>query len=314
MSVPELAGEDSFIRWVTKGENDQRWSHWLDQDPERTKIISEAKQIVQALSVLPSTEIDPHDKSALWTRIHHSIHHRSSSPVRKKYSLLSWSIAAAAAIALLLWINTLRGTEKLVAQAGDKREFTLPESSEVMLNADSRIIYHKANFTADRELTLKGEAFFKVKPGSSFTVKTDWGNITVLGTSFNVIARPERFEVSCHTGKVRVTNLSGQQREITAGEMVIDEKKPTLTLKEFTPAALPSWTEGKFIFNDQPLSVVFAELERQYKVRVELPADLRNMRYTGPFESGNLTNALHIITWPLILQYEVKGNTVVISK
>src|SRR5687768_12793099 len=78
MSVPELAGEDSFIRWVTKGENDQRWCHWLDQDPERTKIISEAKQIVQALSVLPSTEIDPHDKSALWTRIHHSIHHRSS--------------------------------------------------------------------------------------------------------------------------------------------------------------------------------------------------------------------------------------------
>ena len=54
MSVPELAGEDSFIRWVTKGENDQRWSHWLDQDPERTKIISEAKLIVQALSVLPS--------------------------------------------------------------------------------------------------------------------------------------------------------------------------------------------------------------------------------------------------------------------
>lgn len=313
MSVPELAAEDSFIRWVSKGENHQRWAHWQEQNPEKSKVIAEAKQIVQSIASLPSNVLSSQEKNDLWNNINLSIQQRSSSKRVKTYSFIRWSLVAAAVLALLVWINTLQGTQEIMAQAGDKKEITLPESSHVILNADTRIIYKKEKFTDQRELTMKGEAFFQVEPGSSFTVKTEHGTVTVLGTSFNVISRPGIFEVSCYTGKVRVTNSADKMLEIAAGEKVID-KKPDMELSTFTPTVTPSWTEGKFLFDNEPLSVVMDELERQYDVRVHLPANLQDVKYTGLFESGNLQNALHIITWPLHLRYKMKGKSVVISE
>ncbi|HUR31772.1 MAG TPA: DUF4974 domain-containing protein, partial [Saprospiraceae bacterium] len=70
----------------------------------------------------------------------------------------------------------------------------------------------------------------------------------------------------------------------------------------------------KFYFDDQPLSVIVEELERQYKVKVTMAPDLHDTRLTGLFESGNLGKALYNITWPLNLRYEINDNTVIISK
>ena len=311
MTVPELAGEDSFIRWVTKGENHERWSQWQLQNPEKQNTLAEAKSIVKSMIAISAQHLPEQDQIELWNKISRSIQQQGVSPVRKSYSLFRWSIAAAAVLALFVWINSIRDVQKVIAKNGDQKEIILPESSQVIVNAGSKIIYNEDKFTDDRELTLEGEAFFKVHPGSQFTVHTAYGDVTVLGTSFNVIARPGRYEVSCHTGKVSVTNIAEEKVEITAGKKAIGEKT-ALMVEEFSPASSPSWTQGKFTFDNQPLSVVFDELERQYNVKVELPADLRDMRYTGLFESGNLPEALHIITWPLHLQYEMKGKSAVV--
>ena len=311
MTVPELAGEDAFISWVINGENHQSWIHWQHQNPEKKITVAEAEQIVKSVAAIPVSTISEAEKNEIWNKIQHSI--QPQEPVRNIYAFFRWSLAAAAALALLIWINSIRATERVIVEAGDKKEITLPESSNVVVNAESKVIFNKEKFADTRELKLDGEAFFKVNPGSRFTVRTDQGTVTVLGTSFNVVARPGRFEVSCHTGKVRVTNEANDQIEITAGEMVIEEND-NLNVSTFVTTGTPAWIEGKFIFDNQELSVVFEELERQYDVEVELPNDLRNLRYTGLFESGNLTEALDLITWPRHLRYEVNGNKVIISK
>lgn len=311
MTVPELAGEDAFIRWVINGENHQSWIYWQQQNPEKKNTIAEAGQMVKSVVAIPVSAISETEKNEIWNKIRHSI--QPQEPVRNIYAFFRWSLAAAAALALLIWINSVRSTERVIVEAGDKKEISLPESSNVVVNAGSKIVFSKEKFAGTRELKLNGEAFFKVQPGSKFTVRTDQGTVTVLGTSFNVVARPGRFEVSCHTGKVRVTNESDDQIEITAGEKVVEEKE-VLHVSRFVPTETPAWTEGKFIFDNQELSVVFEELERQYNIKVELPEDLRAVRYTGLFESGNLTEALDLITWPRHLRYEVKGNKVIISK
>lgn len=310
MTVPELAGEDAFIRWVTKGENHQSWIHWQQQNPEKKNTVAEAEHIVKSVAAIPVSSISAAEKNEIWNKIRHSI--QPQEPARNIYAFFRWSLAAAAALALLIWVNSIRATERVIVDAGDSKEITLPESSNVVVNAGSKIVFNKEKFEGTRELKLDGEAFFKVQPGSRFTVRTDQGTVTVLGTSFNVVARQGIFEVSCHTGKVSVSNAN-DQIVITAGEKVIEEKD-VLSVAKFVPTQAPAWTEGKFIFDDKELSVVFEELERQYDVKVEMPNDLRSVRYTGLFESGNLAEALHIITWPLHLRYEVKGNKVIISK
>lgn len=311
MTVPELAGEDSFIRWVTKGENYLPWSQWELQNPEIQDTIAEARSIVKLMFAIPAEHLPEQEQNEIWNKISRSIREQGASPAPKSFSLFRWSIAAAAVLALFVWINSLQDVQKVIAKNGDQKEIILPESSQVIVNAGSKIIYNEEKFTDDRELTLEGEAFFEVHPGSQFTVHTAYGDVTVLGTSFNVIARPGRYEVSCHTGKVSVTNVTEEKVEITAGKKAIGEQT-ALKVEEFSPASFPSWTQGKFTFDNQPLSVVLDELERQYNVKVVLPADLRDMRYTGLFESDNLPNALHIITWPLHLRYEMKGKSAVV--
>ena len=187
----------------------------------------------------------------------------------------------------------------------------LPESSHVIINADSRVTFKK-NFTENRQVNLAGEAFFEVEPGSTFTVVTDQGIVTVIGTSFNVKARPGIFEVSCYTGKVRVEKNELQEL-ITPGEKVeaINNK---LVKEESVRGDIPSWTVGKFNFENVSFEEVADELERQYKVNLIYSEKISQRLYTGLFEKGDLDKALDLVTWPLHLTYKIQGSKVIISE
>ncbi len=311
LTGPELAGEDAFIHWVIKGENHQSWTHWQQKNPEQAGTITEARHIIKSVAALPVEQMNAEEKNEIWRNINASIHRSSEYPARKTSSIIRWSLAAAATFALVFWIMTQQ-VQNVIAHAGEKKDITLPESSQIMVNAGSKITYHKKKFTSDRELRLDGEAFFEVNPGSQFTVLTDRGSVVVMGTSFNVISRPGRFEVSCHTGNV-IVKKGGEEIEIKAGERVYEEQN-ILKQSKFATTDKAPWMQGKFIFDNQPLSIVVDELERQYDIRVILPKEIRDMRYTGLFETGDLKNALYMITWPLHLQYEIKGNSVAISR
>lgn len=312
LSVTELAAEDAFIRWVIKGENDQQWILWQHNNPERAESIAEARQMIKSIS-FPIEQISPDETNELWNRINSSIQQQSQPASAKTYSIVRWSLATAAMLVLLIWVTTLQSAEKIIARTGEHKEILLPESSQVILNAGSKVIYHESKFADDRELRLDGEAFFEVSPGSKFTVRTDQGTVTVLGTSFNVISRQGRFEVSCYSGKVNVMIDENENQIIIAGERVF-EKSHQLKKNTFTPSDKPHWTRGKFTFENQPLSIVIDELERQYNIKTILNKELLDVQYTGLFESGNLQTALYTITWPLHLQYEIKGKSVTIFR
>ncbi len=312
-----LAGEDYFVRWVLHGEYDEQWKSWMQRHQERQPILEEARRIVLALHTARASEITESGKSALWTRINESIQVESKKPARNNVrQLMIWTMSAAAAFALVVWINHLTAHERIIARAGEQKEVFLPEQSAVTLNAGSSIMYKENSFGQDRILRLEGEAFFKVIPGTKFTVETEGGSVTVMGTSFNVLSRNGRFEVSCYTGKVKVENDKKDQLILTTGQQSIKGKTDaTLNLETFIPISdAPDWTVGRFNFENQPLSEVLGELERQYAVDVRLDKGLEDIKYTGLFETGNLDTAVYLITWPLHLKSSIKGKTVTISR
>lgn len=316
-SASELAGEDSFIRWVMHGENDQAWIQWLKTYPDRSEVVDEARYIVKTMAMQTPTLIDAGAKAALWKRIQADVTagHRNNNRNRQ-YRMIRLSLVAAAAIALLFWLNISAGIQKIIVDPGVTADIILPELSEVTVNAGSTVRYNEKHFKQLREIKLEGEAFFKVTPGSIFKVITPQGNVTVVGTSFNVIARPGRFEVNCYTGKVKVQQEENDKVEITGGQRCFTTRKEDkLEMREFDPSATsPDWTRGKFTFQNQPLTVVVSELERQYGVMVKLAPGIADMKYNGLFESGDLAKALYLVTWPLQLKYQISGKTVTISR
>lgn len=310
-----LAADDAFIGWVLHGRDDAAWRQWLLEHPEAETRVARAQALVRGLSDATAGRPGREELDSLWTRIEATVaaEAKPKAVVRPLWIRL-WPVAAAAAIALLIWFALPAGTQKIVAKAGNQETMQLPEESSVVLNAGSKLAYGKRTFARDRALKLDGEAFFRVKPGSTFTVETSYGNVTVLGTSFNVYARDGKLEVECFTGKVRVDASNGETAVIEPGEIATAEDGEFILSTFVADAGKPEWTDGRFRFADSPMRDVIAELERQYDVRVDYDPAIGDLTYTGLFERGDLDNALQLITWPLHITYVRDGRTIRLTR
>ena len=105
---------------------------------------------------------------------------------------------------LLLFALLSACGSKIQVKTGDNYEsVALPDGSQVYLNRHSQIIY-EGQFSP-RAVHLKGEAFFTVEHNDSpFTVITDFGEIEVLGTEFNVKTTINQVEVDVKKGLVEL--------------------------------------------------------------------------------------------------------------
>jgi ferric-dicitrate binding protein FerR (iron transport regulator) len=226
------------------------------------------------------------------------------NPMRK-----IWRIAAAVAVifvASYFYISTL--DESVSTEYAERSEVRLPDNSEIILNADSRITYSEINWNKERNVSLQGEAFFKVAKGQKFTVATKDGLVTVLGTQFNVENRKGFFYFSCYEGLVSVT-FKGKETKLPAGNsfMAINGE----VLKTESPEnSIPSWMSNESTFKSIPLKYVLDEFERQYNIEVKTQNVNLGQLFTGSFSNTNLNLALQSISTPSQIKYELKGNNV----
>ncbi|WP_190809595.1 FecR family protein [Flagellimonas sp. S3867] len=220
-------------------------------------------------------------------------------------------LRVAAVIAVLLagsyfYVNTL--DESVTTQFAERSEVVLPDNSEIVLNAGSRISYSEKNWNQERNVTLTGEAFFKVAKGKKFTVSTEQGTIAVLGTQFNVENREGFFEVTCFEGLVSVS-FNGNETKLPAGTSfvaidgkVMDSSPPNTTQ--------PTWVNNESSFERIPLGYVLDELERQFNIEVNTENVDKNLLFTGTFSNTDLKMALKSISTPSRMNYKIEGDNV----
>jgi ferric-dicitrate binding protein FerR (iron transport regulator) len=189
-------------------------------------------------------------------------------------------------------------------EPAENQTISLPDGSIATLNASSTL-----EWESHRELSLKGEAFFEVAKGSTFSVKTEHGTVQVLGTSFNVYARPDGFRVACNTGKVEVIPAMADSKAYTLVPGNIFSQKPQqkATVSQFSNKNPDSWRKGTFYFDNVPLNEVIAVMERQYNIQIQLNAD-SDRPYVGSFTNDNLEEAFLLVTKPFNLKVEKIGD------
>jgi transmembrane sensor len=217
------------------------------------------------------------------------------------------SVAAGLLILLGVWQLFFRNSEaSIVAVNGSRVEHHLPDGSEVMINAGSRIVYDKWDFRNERHLTLDGEAFFNVKKGSSFTVSATRGEVRVLGTSFNVYSRANSFRVTCLTGKV-VVSAGNQSVIITPGETAGLNGSNLTSYNDEMAESSKDWVNGEFVYNNSPLIDVMDEIERQFNIKFA-GQNFDSRFFTGSFTNKDLKEALDIVCIPMGIKYEIGNN------
>ncbi|MDP2087892.1 MAG: FecR family protein [Flavobacteriaceae bacterium] len=195
----------------------------------------------------------------------------------------------------------------------ENKIYTLPDNSSVTLNAVSYIDYNKSSFIEDRTLKLHGEAYFDVKKGSSFNVKTLNGNIKVLGTKFNVKSRKNSFNVLCYEGTISVS-YKKSEIILTKGEGVQLTMDGSFIKYLDDTATIPSWLKNESNFVQEPYYEVLAEFERQYNVKIISNSIDTNVLFSGGFNNNDFNSAIKSITLSLNINYVVKDNKIVLSK
>ena len=300
MDLP-FADETLLARWLS-GELTDEERRQVEAHPH----FADWQQLARSSAEL---QAPAYDEKANWQQLKDK---RStlSSPKKSSLSVVRWWPAIAASLLLAIVATFLllpargTGSEQLIAtSSGEQVQQQLPDASLVTLNAESSIAYNSGDWADDRKLELEGEAFFQVEEGSRFLVQTSLGEVEVLGTSFNVYARPDGFKVYCFTGRVAVHRQNGGTIQLGPGQGVslVNGQRQQLFSRE---REAPGWTRGETNFRNAALTEIFAVVERQFGVEVEYE-NLPAVRYTGPLPHADLEEALLVFCTPMKLRYEL---------
>jgi ferric-dicitrate binding protein FerR (iron transport regulator) len=205
-----------------------------------------------------------------------------------------------------IYLNSV--DETFTTDLAERSQVLLPDNSEIVLNAASKISFSEKKWDEKRDVKLEGEAFFKVAKGKKFTVSTSTGVVSVLGTQFNVENRKGIFEVTCYEGLVSVT-YKNKELKLPAGNSFVVVDGEVLDMNTIVTGQ-PSWMNEESTFENMPLRYVFDELERQFDIKVETKNVALNQLFTGSFSNTDLNLALESIRVPSQINYKLEKDNV----
>lgn len=199
-----------------------------------------------------------------------------SSPVkRRRRPAVAMAACMLVAVAAGWWLfqqaalDPTVAVDRYVTRVGEQREVSLGDGSTITLNTNSEVLV--ALSQDQRQLTLKrGEVFFEVarQPERPFTVDIGDRTITVLGTSFNVLAEPGLLSVDVVEGKVAVHK----------SQEALDKKLPTTAVSGDLPKVFNSYVQHHLVAGQS----VAINTDHQTSV-------LSNAANTGEWRSGFLS-------------------------
>lgn len=217
---------------------------------------------------------------------------------RKVRRVLPWAVAASFALAFLLHLSLSRpaANEPVKSQAlemiecyvgnGEKQVITLSDSTTVLLNSGSLLIYPKEFAGKDRTVYLSGEAIFDVSPNisQSFIVNTTDFSVKVHGTLFNVSSYPDA-EIASTTLKEGSISVAahGMEEYLLSPNQTLSYSKETrkVTVEQTNVDDAFGWKDGRLCFKSASIHSIVKSIERYYGVRVYLT--------TGKYDSELIT-------------------------
>jgi len=278
---------------------------------KKSKDYPVLKRINDASQVLEGPKFD---EQTLFNKIKEQLSKSQPKQERNVIQLIpKWAYAVAATVVIAFGLfYALNINSHFQTGFGEQLAVVLPDNSKAQLNSNSDIKYKRWNWESNRELNLKGEAFFDVEKGQSFKVFTDDGVVEVLGTEFNVISRAHYFEVRCQEGKVKVTSYATNEEVVLLpgnGVRIVKGKieKWNYDIDE------PNWTLGESTFYNTPMSQVIMALENQFEITFDTTEVDLSERFTGGFTHKDMNLALKTVMIPMDISYSVDNNKIILK-
>ncbi len=250
--------------------------------------------------------------------------------LRSRFSWKVWPQIAVACIIIVLGLVNYRMNDKqkqlstqnftVLAEKGQRAFITLPDSTKVWLNSDTKISYPADYGLKERSVTLVGEAYFEVakNPDKRFIVEAKGMQVEALGTSFNVNAyqNDNKIIASLFSGSVRVS----YDRHVAILKPHESVKVDLLNrsfsrYKDESMQNIALWRKNEITFDGESLEEITHIMSRLYNTTICIEDEsLKKVCYIGTIRNNNLENFIDIINLTTPVVYENKGDTVFLRK
>ncbi|MBS7563880.1 FecR domain-containing protein [Mucilaginibacter sp. Bleaf8] len=215
-------------------------------------------------------------------------------------------------------------SQQFTTERGERKIITLPDSTEVVLNASSSLVVNNDFGTKLRRVSLSGEGYFRVKHDASrpFIIQTGRLQTRVLGTEFDVHAykNESKIKVAVVNGRVKVSE-ERQHKLQQLGEvlthnllLVYNTKTQRHAIRTADAEKLSAWQNGELYFEDASIGEITATLSRHYNTSIKLNGQSKaNCRYTIGFSRQSLNKVLAVLSQLTGMHYQIQPNQVIIQ-
>ncbi|MEI6866496.1 FecR domain-containing protein [Flavicella sp.] len=208
----------------------------------------------------------------------------------------------------------------ITSQFGARTNFELPDGSVVFLNNDSSLTFPNKFNRRNREVILKGEAYFDVihNPDIPLLVKVDDITVKVLGTQFNIKSYKDDDDISVtlKTGEIEFIpkdiNTPNNKLLLKPNQQIVYSKKTnSLIYNEVEADKYIAWTRGKLVFVNDDLENIIKKLSRWYSVDININDDnLLKYKLTASFQNESILRIMELISLAIPIDYEVNKSVI----
>lgn len=210
---------------------------------------------------------------------------------------------------------------EVITGSGQISKTILPDGSGVWLNAASKITYNSQFGISNRDISLKGEAFFNVTKNANlpFEVDVDLMKVKVLGTQFCVsnYEEAQNVDVILEKGSVQISFPldSKSTMQLKPNELArFDKIQRIISKSEINPKYYTSWRNGIVHFFNVPLNDLVVKLNKRYNQKFEVEEGVKDVRFTFSIVNEDLNDVIQIIEKVSFVNANYKNNVVYFSQ
>ena len=207
-------------------------------------------------------------------------------------------------------------SNKITTPRGGQYFVSLPDGTNVWLNATSSIKF-PATFTGNkRNVEITGEVYFEVAfdANAPFIVKIGNAEVKVLGTHFNINAYEDEndVKVTLLEGKVMISSSLAPSVSLSPGQQASLSKTGDLEVAKIDPNDAITWKNGYFQFNQDDIQTVMRQISRWYDVEVEYESTIPKQLFAGEMQRNlTLSQVLNILEKSQV-KFKIKDRKIIV--
>lgn len=311
-----------FLAGETSGEEAATLKKWRERSPENEVYFEENKKLLVSIAAVQTKHSV--DVDLAWQQVSEKITDGTSVISlnrRRVYLQIAASLLLLACLGLIIsWFLNAQPAAPLLVKAGKTSiEKVLPDGSKAFINRNSEISYSE-NKNGEREIALKGEAFFEVVHNEKQAFVIHVGGVMVkdIGTAFNVKENSENktVEVFVESGEVSFFSEHNTGIILRKGEKAVYDN----ATQQFTKIELEgsentgSFRTKVFEFSNSRLADVIAQLNSVYGANIRLnDPSIGDRQLSVVFNNEELPEILNIIAETLDLEAEHTAGVIVLK-